>query len=276
MSPDLHHLSGAYALDALDDVERALFEQHLAGCADCRNEVAELSATAHSLAALTEEPPPPALRAAVLSGIRQVRPLPPLADDHDGMPAANLAATERHPESTVEPQASGEGDGDSVGDGGGAEGMGTVIPLRRRAWTWVAAAAAAAVIAVGGLVWSPWSDPAEPSPLAQVVAAEDAMRVSRTQGALTAELAYSRQLGQAAVSVSGLPPAPEGKTYQLWYVGSDEVARSAGLLTTGSDGRGELLLQGDANSAAAVGMTLEPAGGSSQPTTEPLVVLALA
>jgi anti-sigma-K factor RskA len=102
------------------------------------------------------------------------------------------------------------------------------------------------------------------------------MRVSRTQGELTAELAYSRQLGQAAVSVRGLPPAPEGKTYQLWYVGSDEVARSAGLLTTGSDGRGELLLQGDANSAAAVGMTLEPAGGSTQPTTEPLVVLALA
>ena len=107
------------------------------------------------------------------------------------------------------------------------------------------------------------------------MAAEDAVRVSRTQGSLTADLAYSRELGQAAISVAGLPPAPEGKDYQLWYVGTDEIARSAGLLTAGSDGRGELLLEGDASAAAAVGMTLEPAGGSQQPTTEPIVVLSL-
>ena len=75
MSPDLHHLSGAYAVDALDDVERASFEEHLAVCADCRAEVAELSATAHSLASLTEVAPPPSLRASVLTGIAQVRPL---------------------------------------------------------------------------------------------------------------------------------------------------------------------------------------------------------
>ena len=81
MSPDLHHLSGAYAVDALDDAERASFEQHLAVCADCRAEVAELSATAHSLGALTEATPPASLRASVLSGIARVRPLPPLHED---------------------------------------------------------------------------------------------------------------------------------------------------------------------------------------------------
>ena len=97
MSPDLHHLSGAYAVDALDEGERALFEQHLAGCADCRAEVAELSATAHSLSALTEETPPPSLRAAVLSGISQVRPLPPLGEDDTRMPSADARASSRHP-----------------------------------------------------------------------------------------------------------------------------------------------------------------------------------
>ncbi len=81
MSPDLHHLSGAYAVDALDDAERTSFEQHLAVCADCRAEVAELSATAQSLTALTEATPPPSLRASVLSGITRVRPLPPLTED---------------------------------------------------------------------------------------------------------------------------------------------------------------------------------------------------
>ena len=267
MSPDLHHLSGAYAVDALDEGERALFEQHLGGCADCRAEVAELSATAHSLSALTEEDPPPGLRAAVLSGISQVRPLPPLAGDDTRMPPSGLGAASRHPES--EPTAGAAPEKEDEGPGA------TVIPFRRRASTWFAAAAAAAVITVGGLAWSPWSDPADTSPVAQVVAAEDAVRVSRTQGPLTADLAYSRELGQAAISVAGLPPAPEGKDYQLWYVGTDEIARSAGLLTAGSDGRGELLLEGDANAAAAVGMTLEPAGGSRQPTTEPIVVLSL-
>ena len=70
--------------------------------------------------------------------------------------------------------------------------------------------------------------------------------------------------------------AKDGKTYQLWFVGADEIARSAGLLTPGEDGRGSMVLDGDPNAAAAVGLTLEPAGGSTRPTTDPLVVLALA
>ncbi len=38
---DIHALSGAYAVDALDDIERAQFERHLAECAECRAEVDE-------------------------------------------------------------------------------------------------------------------------------------------------------------------------------------------------------------------------------------------
>ena len=96
MSPDLHHLSGAYAVDALDDAERASFEQHLAVCADCRAEVAELSATAHSLGALTEATPPASLRDSVLSGIARVRPLPPLHEDA-GEPAPVVTAPAADP-----------------------------------------------------------------------------------------------------------------------------------------------------------------------------------
>ena len=78
------------------------------------------------------------------------------------------------------------------------------------------------MIAVGGLVWSPWSNDAGTlSPVDQVVAAADAVRVTSSKGELNAEVAYSRELGRAAITVAGLPPAPEGKTYQLWFVGSD-------------------------------------------------------
>lgn len=77
MSGDMHKLSGAYALDALDDLERARFEQHLATCEDCRAEVAELRETAALLAETTATAPPATLRDSVLAGISQVRPLPP-------------------------------------------------------------------------------------------------------------------------------------------------------------------------------------------------------
>ena len=39
MSADVHSLVGAYAVDAVDDQERAAFELHLAECPECTDEV---------------------------------------------------------------------------------------------------------------------------------------------------------------------------------------------------------------------------------------------
>lgn len=78
MSIDIHALSGAYAVDALDGAERTEFERHLAGCASCRHEVDSLQEAAGVLPAAVETTPPDRLRAAVLQGITEVRPLPPL------------------------------------------------------------------------------------------------------------------------------------------------------------------------------------------------------
>ncbi|MFL6079417.1 MAG: anti-sigma factor domain-containing protein [Ornithinibacter sp.] len=275
MSPDLHHLSGAYAVDALGDAERLSFEQHLAVCADCRAEVSELSAAAHSLGSLTETAPPPSLRAAVLTGIARVRPLPPLTQDAAG-PAPAEAAGDVPATSTTSSTEDAVPDTGEVGAGAGER----VVPIgrhrRHRRTAWLAAAAAAAVIAVGGLVWSPWSDdPAPPSPLAQVTTAVDAQRVSSSRGGVTTEVVYSKQLGKAAISVKGLPPAPSGKTYQLWYVGAGGTITSAGLFTVDDDGSGQAVLAGQAEPTDKVAVSVEPAGGSAQPTTDPLVVLPL-
>jgi anti-sigma-K factor RskA len=84
---DIHALSGAYAVDALDEHERAQFERHLAECADCRAEVDSLRGAAASLAETTEVAPPPQLRADVLSAIKTVRPLPPLPRQDHGRDA---------------------------------------------------------------------------------------------------------------------------------------------------------------------------------------------
>jgi anti-sigma factor RsiW len=78
---DIHALSGAYALDALNDLERAGFERHLATCDSCRAEVESLRDAAGHLADASAAPPPADLRARILGGARSVRPLPPPAPE---------------------------------------------------------------------------------------------------------------------------------------------------------------------------------------------------
>jgi anti-sigma-K factor RskA len=64
---ELHDLTAAYALDALDPDEAEAYERHLGQCDDCRAQLAELNETAGALAFGTVAPaPPPRLRAAIL------------------------------------------------------------------------------------------------------------------------------------------------------------------------------------------------------------------
>jgi anti-sigma-K factor RskA len=78
---DIHDLTVAYALDALDPHEVEAFEAHLARCEECRTALAALGDTAAALAWGVEAPEPPArLRAAILERAagerRNVVPLP--------------------------------------------------------------------------------------------------------------------------------------------------------------------------------------------------------
>jgi anti-sigma factor RsiW len=82
---DIHTLAGAYALDAIDDLDRARFEQHLAGCPACTGEVTELIETVGALTEATDEAPPAALRTAVLARVNdtpQLRPAKPRRPTH--------------------------------------------------------------------------------------------------------------------------------------------------------------------------------------------------
>lgn len=78
---DTHDLTAAYALHALDAEEREAYEEHLAQCARCRDELAQLQESAAALAWAAEAPAPPAaLRARILeeatAGRENVVPLP--------------------------------------------------------------------------------------------------------------------------------------------------------------------------------------------------------
>ena len=71
----IHDLSAAYALDALDDDERRAFEEHLAGCERCRDEVASFASTAEALGyAAGPAAPRAALRDRILLAARDERP----------------------------------------------------------------------------------------------------------------------------------------------------------------------------------------------------------
>lgn len=74
-----HTLAGAYAMDALDDPDRARFERHLTGCDACAAEVTGLRETTARLGSATAVAPPPAMKARVLAAAaRTSQHVPPV------------------------------------------------------------------------------------------------------------------------------------------------------------------------------------------------------
>ena len=199
---DIHKLTGAYAMDALDDLERARFEQHLASCEDCRAEVAELRETAALLAETVAVTPPASLRESVLAGISQVRPLAPEVStsptSETGRPAA-----------------------------------------RGRGWIpFLVAAALALVVGIGAAVTQPWAGSDDVDRLTaaeQVLQAPDAEQVSVDLGeAGRATLTRSKSHDRAVITTEDMVSAPTGKDYELWFIDGDEIV-SAGLMPDAPD-----------------------------------------
>lgn len=253
MNESLHALSGAYVLDALDDDERRVFEEHLPGCVDCRAEVASLREAAALMADDAALTPPPSLRANVLSGIANIRPLPPETP-------ADAPVAEPAPPSTVVP-----------------------LAPRRRHWSarvGAGIAAAAAVAAVGvGVVWQPWQQDDTTTQVAtaadRVLAADDARHVSIefTDGS-SATVVRSLSEGKAVLVTRNMAAPPPGKAFEVWLQDDKGAMLPAGLMKRAGDNK--VLLEGDAVRATGVGITVEPESGSPAPTSEPIALFDFA
>jgi anti-sigma-K factor RskA len=72
----------------------------------------------------------------------------------------------------------------------------------------------------------------------------------------------------------GWEPAPHEHTYVLWLITPDGAA-PAGLFDPDDQGRATRVMTGDVARATAVGITIEPEGGSPVPSDEPMMVLQL-
>lgn len=246
---EIHALSGAYAVDALEPAERALFEEHLASCASCQAEVTSLHEATTLLGGLDETAPPAELRDRVLSGIQAVRPLPPLPSQGPQDPAE---------EPSEQPAA------------GGA----TVRALPVRRWlTGLAVAASVLGIAgVGTVVWEQQHQSTGQLSVAdRVLQAADAKRVTvNLPGGVTASVIRSVSEGRAVLVTHDMPAAPNGRVYELWLQTPAGKMVPAGLMD--APGNRPVVLRGDATNATGVGITVEPQGGSDSPTTEPIAL----
>jgi anti-sigma-K factor RskA len=210
----LHELTAAYALDALDPAERAEYEEHLATCEHCREELAHLSVVAAELAFAAEPvSPPPGLRDRILEAAQAERP--------------------------------------------------NVVPLRPR-WLYpvAAVAAVAACVAVGLGVWDISLHDQLSSANHQALTR---VPVTGVHGTLVVSTS-----GSAALLVSRIAPAPSGKTYEAWIL-QGKKATAAGLFRAGS-GSAFVPIRGKVPDGGRIAVTVEPAGGSPQPTSTPFAV----
>lgn len=255
-SPDIHTLTGAYALDALDEFERHQFREHLTRCADCEQEVGELRATGAKLGLAVAGHPPESLKHKVLLEVAVTRQDSPSGRSVVSGRTATARAT-----------------------------AASATAVQRRSWgarlTAVAAAVAAVAavtLGVAGVRTGHERDAARTQlaqmqaryeSVARLAAAPDA-RGSSGVGARggTAFVIASRELNKAVLMVSGLPVPVAGRAYQAWLIG-DGHPRSVGLIGAG---QGPPLQFGGLAGASKFGLTIEPSGGSPQPTTTPVVL----
>jgi len=188
---ELHLLTGSYALDALTDDERADFEQHLARCPSCAEEVTGLRETAARLALATAVTPPPELRSRVLTAALRTRQLPPPGRSRQAR------AAQRHGLRRL-----------SAARAGLTAGVLTL-------------AAAVAFLLVTQLSTNSQLQQARASngAIAAVLAAPDARLESlpaTVGGTVTAVM--SLRDGEAVVTTADIPSLPQARVYQLWVM----------------------------------------------------------
>ncbi|WP_432017737.1 anti-sigma factor [Streptomyces hydrogenans] len=239
-----HDAVGAYVLHALPPAEEAGFENHLAGCESCRREVAELRQATARLAGAVSIAAPPELRRRTLDKVRTT------PQEHTRRPS-------RH---------------------------------RRRLVSMALAASLATAVALGGVALWQHQEAEDAraraaqaeqrardngSAVAEVLTAPDAtLHTERLPDGASAAVVVSQSQDRAVFTARHLPDLSGARVYELWYAAESGGLRPAGLLP-GTGDRDIRLLEGPLDDAVAVGITVEPAGGSAQPTTEPLGIIPL-
>ena len=252
--------AASYALDALDREERARFEAHLAGCEACQSEVATYREVAGAFAQSVPTraiPWPDTLRDRIVREAQQVRPI---------ATAPRMTVVASRP----------------------ANPHGGVI-------SWLVAAGAMITAAGLALMYvgerQRAADLRDKLATAQASLARDDSTLAAFLGpevhivSLTAapdqkpsvRVFWNHTKHRFIVTALSLPPAPSGKTYQLWALRKGKPPLSMGTFNPDTSGRTATTLAvadgiNDGGFIDDCAMTVEPAGGSAQPTETPRLI----
>ena len=244
-----------YALDALDAEDWQRVAAHLEACPACRSELADLAEVAGLLALLAPPATPPArvkeaLFARLAAPELPARPVTPLT----AIGGAGTTPPAR-----------------PAGDGAG-----------RRVRVALAALAAAVALALGG-----WNVALQQRNAELAARVEEQALVVRllndpraahsltgsadpyTAGGPAGYIYADPGSNVALILTYYLPQLPPDQAYQLWLVAPDGTRDSGGLFRPDANGSAQFLVRAPAPFAKyrAVGVTVEPAGGSPGPTS---------
>jgi len=250
---ELMELAPLYAVGATTPAESAAVESAMRGDAALAAEVAAFREVATAVGTATPVAPSPGLRAQLL---------------------AAAAASPATPAAAVAPAA----------------------PAVRRIPAWVPMALAASLVAAVGLGAYSARLSGELGEVRAAVGALDArlrdrertlntlleaerdLRVVYLQGDAGAagpgiQFFWNLKQGRAIAHVFRLQPAPDGRDYQLWAL-VDGKPVSLTVFNSDADGHAlveEFTLPGSSSGVSAVLLSVEPKGGSVQPTTTPFL-----
>ncbi len=231
---ELHTLAGPYALDGLGEAETQAFEAHLAHCETCSIAVVEFGLTAAELTEIAPVAPPEALKSRLLTQIANTPQVDPAPAEVDEL------ARRRRP------------------------------PARVLAMVAAASFVVVGAIAAFGLI-------ERESPTDQLIAAPDAVTIELDATVdeyadASIEVVWSQDQDRALIIASGLEDPGEGKTYELWFL-HDDGMEPAGLFVP-IDGEMSTVMDLGLPDVPGRGwgISIEPAEGSDQPTTDPVFV----
>jgi anti-sigma-K factor RskA len=210
-------LLGAFALGAVDAEEAASVRAHLATCAECQAEIAELWLAVDSLPGMVEPvEPPPALRdriaAAIVAEAAAPIPAPPAL--------SAVPSLERVPSIAPAPLA--------------PEPVRKPVSFWSRATPWAAAAAILLLLSAGLLVWNlrlREQIQQATAPVAETIALAPTDAAPEAHG----EVTYLPQDDLFILDVRDLPPLEPDQVYEVWLIGEDGVPAPAGVFDQPTD-----------------------------------------
>ena len=228
-------LKDAYVLGALPEEERRELEEYLAAHPERQGEIDELGTTAGLLALSPQEQnPPPRLRRNIMSVVE---------------------VEAQHP---------------AAGPRTWFAGIREFLSVRDLAL------GAAALLVVGLFSWNMvlqgevqdlqgQAENRQDPPVSRMVELEGSGAAQRVQ----AEVMILEE-DRAVLMVENMPPAPENRTYQVWVLVGDDPRPSA--LFEPREEPVAAVVEAPLDEADAIAVTVEPEGGSQQPTTDPMLI----